>query len=157
MLIMTAACIAMSWLGAKIRAAKRQKEAVALIKTLGGQVQYDYEGDSLGRSFTGTTEPRQWLRDIGGDDVFANVTWVRLDGSSVTDADLEQLKGMSQLHLLALSDTPITDAGLEHIASLTQLNTLYLNRTVVTDEGVKRLQQALPNCVIHPRHVVPRL
>jgi hypothetical protein len=37
-----------------------------------------------------------------------------------------------------------------HLMKLTNLKSLNLRKTQVTDAGVKRLQQALPKCVITP-------
>ena len=44
-----------------------------------------------------------------------------LDGTKVTDAGLEHLKGLTQLHKLGLNNTKVSDAGLEHLNGLTQL------------------------------------
>ena len=71
-----------------------------------------------------------------------------LHGGETTDASLEPLKGFNRLQSLDLMFTEVTDAGLEHLKGLSQLQKLWLNDTNVTDEGVKKLQQALPNCVI---------
>jgi internalin A len=68
----------------------------------------------------------------------------------VTDAGLEHLEGLTSLEYLHLSNTQVTDTGLEHIKRLTKLKQLYLHDTHVTDEGVRKLQEALPNCKIHP-------
>ncbi len=44
----------------------------------------------------------------------------------------------------------ITDAGLENLKGLNQLTEIDLLKTRVTDEGVNKLQQALPHCqIIH--------
>ena len=59
----------------------------------------------------------------------------------MTDADLEHLKGLSQLRSLDLSGTQITDAGLEHLSELTQLHVLILWNTAVTDAGLKHLKR----------------
>ena len=61
---------------------------------------------------------------------------------------MEQLKGLPKLHTLDLSGNQVTDAGLVHLEELTKLDLLMLGNTKVTDEGVKKLQQALPDCVI---------
>ena len=45
-------------------------------------------------------------------------------------------------------DTQVTDAGLENLKGLHQLQSLWLCCTKVTDDGLKKLQQALPNCQI---------
>jgi hypothetical protein len=42
----------------------------------------------------------------------------------------------------------VTDAGLESLKGLTQLHELYLWGPKITDAGVKDLQKALPNCKI---------
>jgi hypothetical protein len=46
------------------------------------------------------------------------------------------------------SSPSVTDADLEHLKGFTQLKTLSLNGTKVTDAGEKRLQRALPKCGI---------
>ena len=58
----------------------------------------------------------------------------------MTDAGLEHLKGLTQLHRLNLWHTEVTDAGLEHLKGLTQLRTLELGQTNVTDAGLERLK-----------------
>jgi hypothetical protein len=45
-------------------------------------------------------------------------------------------------------DTRITDAGLESLNSLKDLHNLHLENTSATAEGVRRLQAALPNCQV---------
>ncbi len=49
---------------------------------------------------------------------------------------------------LMLNETSITDAGLAHLSGLTNLRGLDLRGTRVTEEGVAQLQRALPNCRI---------
>ncbi len=71
-----------------------------------------------------------------------------LDGTQVTDAGLEHLKGMTILQLLYLNDTQITDVGLGHLKGLPNLDSLHLNGTQVTDRGIESLRLALPNCHI---------
>ena len=62
-----------------------------------------------------------------------------------TDADLEHLKGLSELQHLNLTGTKVTDAGLEHLKGLTALRGLDLGLTQVTDAGVAQLKESLPN------------
>ena len=66
----------------------------------------------------------------------------------VTDAELENLKGLTALQSLDLSETRVTDAGLEHLKGLTALQSLDLSGTRVTSTGVRELQKALPHCSI---------
>jgi hypothetical protein len=80
-----------------------------------------------------------------------------LGATQVSDAGLENLKGLTQLQSLDLGGTRVTDAGLNDLKRLTQLKNLFLWRTTVTNEGVKRLQKALPNCIIHGGPDLPRI
>ncbi len=165
-LVMFLACVGMSWVGVKMQQARRQKEAVAAIKELGGSVAYDY-----GVGQAQPTTPK-WLRSLLGDDFLANVVEVWLQSSKVTDVGLEHLKALPQLQVLSLENTTVTDTGLEHLKRLSHLYNLFLDNTMVTDdglehlkrltqlhalsvgntqvtdEGVSRLQQVLPKCDI---------
>ena len=68
--------------------------------------------------------------------------WLDLDGSSITDADLGQLKPvLGHLRFLDLSQTRITDQGLTHLKDATRLGRLYLGGTLVTDAGIPHLGQ----------------
>jgi Leucine-rich repeat (LRR) protein len=77
----------------------------------------------------------------------------RLNGStsSVCDAGLAHLKGLSGLSILYLNGNRVSDAGIAHLKGLANLSTLPLPRTQVTDAGVKELRRALPNLlrIIH--------
>ena len=58
----------------------------------------------------------------------------------VTDADMEHLKGMTNLRKLDLKFTDVTDAGLVHLKGLTKLQTLNLYGTKITDAGLEHLK-----------------
>jgi hypothetical protein len=77
--------------------------------------------------------------------------WLDIGGTKITDAGLEHIKSLTQLQNLCLRGTEVTDAGLEHVQGLTQLYGLDLFLTKTTDVGVKKLQQVLPNCTITVR------
>ena len=69
--------------------------------------------------------------------------------SSVTDAELVHLKGLTNLKSLSLYKTQITDAGLVHLKGLTKLTSLNLSYCKqITDAAVSKLKKALPNCKI---------
>src|SRR5262249_25558988 len=53
----------------------------------------------------------------------------------VTDADLEELAGLKNLHTLTLRYSKVTDAGLKKLAGLKNLRNLDLRITQVTDAG----------------------
>lgn len=173
LIIVTFFAVACSWFAVKLQQARRQREAVETIVKFGGAVRYEYQ---LAGTIIPPEEPPGpvWIRKLLGDDFFANVAEVCLwgTGTQITDADLEQLKGLTMLqelqlwgtqitdaglkHLkglttlqtLQLQDTQITDAGLEHLKGLRQLQELHIERTQVTDAGVQDLQNALPKLKI---------
>jgi hypothetical protein len=73
--------------------------------------------------------------------------------TSLSDAGLAQIAKLKQLQTLELSShgdkgSAITDTGLAHLATMKQLRHLHLGHANVTAKGIKRLQQALPDCVI---------
>ncbi len=104
-----------------------QEKAIAEIEALGGRVEFD--------------EKRSGKPGIQVDFSFL----------PVTDAGLEQLKGLRQLQWLDLERTKVTDGSLECLSGLTQLQRLDLCDTQVTEAGVEKLQGALPKSRIYPR------
>jgi Leucine-rich repeat (LRR) protein len=119
-ILMTLVAVACSWLTVTIRAQKRQYEAAADIKKAGGTVMSE----------------QTWLGKVLRDDTLVNVTDVNFYGKAITDAELEQIKGLSQLRQLNLSCSKITDAGLVHLRGLHQLQLLGLSGTKVSDAGL---------------------
>ena len=168
LLLVVVVAVPFSWLATEMKAARKQRKAVeeiqkvnAILFTYRGQrapsgqwiridcVRYDYECDPSGRIIPGATSPGpSWLRNLLGDDLFMSVTRVDLSSSGVSDAGLQELKGLTQLQWLDLGSTKVSDAGLGYLKGLIQLRELDLFGTNVTDAGVKNLQQALPNCHI---------
>ncbi|MGO8688343.1 MAG: hypothetical protein ACLQLG_01800 [Thermoguttaceae bacterium] len=135
LLVMTLACVGMSWVAVKMKQARQQHAAVEAIRKLGGMVDYDYQKKD---PFDEPPGPA-WLRKLLGDDLFASVTWVRLSDSDVSDAALEYLKGLARLEILDLNRTNVSDAGLQHLKGLTQLRELCLGGTKVSDAGLENL------------------
>jgi len=160
------------YLGVKIQQAKRQREAVAAIEKLGGNVTYNWQLYALGYTLHRELPEPKWLRNLLGDDFFQVVIVVDLNRTKVTDTELEHVRCFAQLKRLMLGDTNVTDAGLKQLDGLKQLEWLTLSNTKVTDAGLERLQrlrklkildlsdnhityaavkklkQALPNCEI---------
>ena len=110
--------------------------------------------DELAVAITPLSPKDQWLQcnaSIAGtnfDDralarlaaIGANVRWLDLGGTSVTDAGLEQLAAMPNLTRLHLERTGISDEGLPRLAALSQLEYLNLYATDITDAGLQHLQ-----------------
>jgi hypothetical protein len=64
----------------------------------------------------------------------------RLQGGSVTDAEIAPVKDIASLTSLNLGATKITDAGLANLKGLTNLTRLYLELTAVTDAGLANIK-----------------
>jgi len=66
---------------------------------------------------------------------------VSLEGYwQITDAVLENLRGLPRLQHLNLIGTGIGNEGLQHLQGLMGLQELFLNRTKVSDEGLQHLR-----------------
>ncbi len=133
------------WLGRKIEQKRREREAIAAIRKLGGVVHYDYDG----RDFLSpppdspqNAEPfgPAWLRSLLGDNFFSEVTSVRFVRDNLTDDRLRDIEPLPQLRSLYLPDSQITDAGLTHLESLSQLETLVVESRGITDAGLEHLK-----------------
>jgi hypothetical protein len=135
LLLMLLASIGMIPVAIGMQRANKQREAAEAIQKLGGSVTYD------GLMVTGEPPGPAWLHALLGKDVLVTLTFVKLDKTTVTDADLEHLKGLSHLRWLSLEDTNITDAGLACLKGLTKLQTLVLSHTKVTDAGLANLKE----------------
>jgi mono/diheme cytochrome c family protein len=70
----------------------------------------------------------------------ANLRWLDLAGTSVTDTGLVALASMPNLIRLHLERTSITDAGLSNLTDLAKLEYLDIYGTPVTDAGLDTLQ-----------------
>ena len=175
LLVLTAVvAIPCSWLAVETKEARTQREAVEEIRKVHGTACYDYQFDRygnvifdrLGNPIKGAAPPGpSWLHKLLGNDLFASVTRVWLDGSgvrttfgwdtsqglphlqwltlnktAVTNAGLCRLAGLTQLQHLYLSDTKVSDVGMEHLKRLTRLQNLALSETVIGDAGLQRLK-----------------
>jgi hypothetical protein len=168
--LVLAIAVPLAWLAAEMRQAQQQRQAVAAIRLGGGQVQYDYVGDSA-KVFLETTnlvEPQrpapEWLLRWIGEDFFAEVLGVYamharawtldctylemlpqirtldLSFAQVADAELKSIARMSNLETLSFYRTPITDAGLAHLQELIELRELFLSGTEITGDGLEHLR-----------------
>jgi len=70
----------------------------------------------------------------------ANLRWLDLTGTKVSDAGLAQLTAMPNLVRLHLERTSISDTGLVRLANLADLEYLNLYGTSITDSGLMQLQ-----------------
>ncbi len=63
---------------------------------------------------------------------------LQMANPDVTDSTLTNLRGMTRLRELDLSDTQVDDDGLKELESLNLLDTLRLKETKITDEGFRK-------------------
>ncbi len=136
--------IGMSWFAVKMQQAKKQREAVEVIRRAGGMVIYDYHYGGLpkppnyidmsGKQASGPA----WLRRVLGDDFFNKATVVFLARAQNPQECLDRLKDLPHLQKLDLINNQITDAELEHLEGMTELQNLILGDQI-TDAGLKRI------------------
>jgi hypothetical protein len=152
----------MAWFGARWRVARQQREAVAVIRALGGEVFYDYEERYLTRANGparpgGWPEPPgpAWARSLLGVDFFADAVEVHRGARStpyqgffpITGAWLEPVARLPRLEVLNLDKCHISDAGLAKLGSITRLRRLEFVFTDITDadlgkiEGLSQLEE----------------
>lgn len=161
---------ALGWFASTLRSARRQHDAVVVVLSHFGTVDYGQEIRlAPGTRLQMKPKPRHaWLRKRLGDDLFdsvTNVTFFRQQGvddttmavldafpaleelhvskAPVTDHGFTHLAGRTKLRRIAISEAPITDATLLSIASLPRVMSLDLNRTRITDAGLVALD-AMP-------------
>ena len=71
----------------------------------------------------------------------ANMRWLDLAGTAITDAALVQVGAMRHLTRLHLQRTGITDAGIAQLAGLAELESLNLYGTGITEAALATLQR----------------
>jgi hypothetical protein len=109
-------------------------------------------GSSRHNSSSGENRPPEWLLvslpySETSDDHLRQITdrsRVRslvLDGTRITDAGLEHVRGMANLETLCLGATEITDAGVQSLDDLQALQFLDLRRTRVTNASIPSLSR----------------
>jgi len=176
LLLVTIASAGFGWLGVKVRAKQREREAVKAIQKFGGIVNYDFQYEWYEKPRPSHLKPippgPAWLRSLLGDDAFANVSQVcfpsrskdedllhleglnriralRAGGSAITDVGCIRISALNQLEVLDLRGTSVTDAGIIHLKRLTKLEELSLLDAPVSEAAVKDLQNALRNLKIY--------
>ena len=112
----------------------RELRIATELESMGGSVRF--------RRFSRVEIPELWPSDR-----IVCVSLVMTNVTSKTASDLGLLQG---LEILSLTSTEVSDADLERLKGLTNLRELYLNDTKTTEAGRSSLRQSLPNCKIHP-------
>jgi hypothetical protein len=76
----------------------------------------------------------------------ASAFGVDLADAKITDAELKEIAGLSNLQVLFLGDAKVTDNGLDELARLKDIQTLIVGDTQATCAGLAELQKKLPRC-----------
>lgn len=150
MVLVLALCL---WLGHQVHCARQQRDAVAVVKSHGGWVHYDYE--FVNGKVTSGRRPWApgWLRTAFGDDYFQAIRQVslvyddstgkRYDNTNVGSCDdvLARIADQQGVKSLLLKGAQATDQGLAHLRNLTSLEDLYVwDSILVSDAGVENLK-----------------
>jgi hypothetical protein len=134
LVLVVAVAIPCGWFAVEFDLARRQSEAVKELMKLQGTVWYDCQFNSDGTAVMSTQQSRpEWLASLFGDDFFSTADAVSLRGDQVTNAALDNLRGLPRLRVLDLFDTRVTEAGLVHLTGLPRLEKLYLDNINVSD------------------------
>jgi hypothetical protein len=167
MLFMLVCCIALTWVGMRLKEMNRQWAAAAKLEAKGTYVSYKY-GDVVSIQPFGnvSAEDLNLLKDFPhlemlflqdshlGDSALRhtqglnNLEWLVLNNLPITDGGLRQISGVPHLHNLYLSGTLVTDNCISHFATLGKLEYLNIERTKITAAGIKKLHEILPNAEI---------
>ncbi len=128
----------------------REEKAVKAIEALGGRVTRDEKLPGrpvVGVHLDGTTVTDADLKNLKE---LKGLGSLGLADTQITDSGLKDLKELKDLWRLDLTSTQITDAGLKDRKELKGLKSLCLAGTKISDAGLKDLRQALPKTSIYP-------
>lgn len=97
-----------------------------------------YNGNNplKGRGGKNTLVNDEWLKNLRN---VTSLTSLSLSNCDVTDAGMAHLANLTNLESLNLTLTSITDAGFEHFGKLTKLKTIGMASAKSTGEGFKHL------------------
>jgi uncharacterized membrane protein len=77
-----------------------------------------------------------------------NLMSLRLDGSTISDADILQLNSLTHVRYINLFNTKIGDKSLRHLATFPSIGRVYCTNTTVTEVGVNSLKEQAPELKI---------
>jgi Leucine Rich repeat len=161
-LLITMAVVA-AWM---LRGAQRQRDAVAAIERIGGEVGYDREWTDGAKLPAGNPPWPGWLVRILGVDCFRHVKRVSFPPGWATDSELAIIAELNQVEAVVVpgvkaeppaapmltdllyrawvedfKENEISDDGLIHLTRLTHLRSLDLSGTRITDAGLAHLRE----------------
>ncbi len=120
--------------------ARAQREAVAVIKRVGGQFACNWQWSNGTPIFPRPKSPwPEWVRRTFDPDVFNAITYVLLNGSECDDEALRAACRLPWLQELTVINTSVTDAGAEELWRLKNLRALDLRSNRITGRSLLRI------------------
>ena len=101
--------------------------------------------DVIWLNVAGTKITNDGLKAIGG---MKQLRRLHLEKTQIDDVGLQHLTGLAELEYLNLYGTKVTDAGIAKLAELKNLKKLYLWQSLATEKGLEELRLAMPKCEI---------
>ncbi len=124
MMLVVALSLPCSWLAVEIRQARSHVAVVGVIDNLGGKV---------------TCSSRlSWINHFVGADLFVDSFSIKF--ASVSDAQLDSIKGLEGPIVLDLSDSGMTDSQLARLCDNDAILGLNLDSNRITDSGIASLE-----------------
>ena len=127
---------------ATLRSLREIDSLNALLRVQPGRNQWTAGFDYAHLDLDFTTVTDAGLKELAG---LTGMQSLTLNGNNVTDVGLKELAALKDLQILNLQGTKVTDAGLKELAGLKKLKELNLAHTKVTDAGIQQLRAALPS------------
>lgn len=133
------------WLGIEANQARKQKEAIDRILSLGGSIAFDFQVSiHEGKPFDPNTVPPgpTWLRRLIPSEYLDEVTAVNFVRSPVSDSDLEVLEHLPRVEQVVISECEnVTGTGFSYLTGLENLRLLNIHATPVTDDGLSQVKE----------------
>jgi hypothetical protein len=150
-LVVAIICAPLAWLSWIMQMKRTEREAVAALERLGGEVLYDWQvGEDLLPLKAPTPRGPAWLRTVFGDDILTRPLvvslpseWVFANSASdgaIGDNDLGLLEDLPRLRALTVYSSNVTDDGLKVLARLTGIQRLSLLTPRITVATLAELQ-----------------
>ena len=147
-----ACSVVVSWFAVEWKDARRQADMVEWMKGSGVSANYDWDAMRTTNLITNRRAAGTTLAAESGGCGFLLSGCCDHSGTKITDAELEQLKGLTQLRELVTQPlnqdhrrgavtpqrtclTHITDVGLKYVSGFSQLQSLNLSGTRITVSG----------------------
>ena len=141
-LTMAAVLLVAVGLGCVITGARRQAETVEMVRSLGGEVQYDWQYRDFADSGNIPPPGSKWLLDLVGPDYFHDVTLIQFKSNPtpLDEALVVRFGELRQLEVLRLGLAPaISDDGFARLSGLTRMQKLNLSGTGVSGRAFEHL------------------